>query len=59
MTADRCPIDGARVESERVDDFHVCSRCRELLDDFEVVERKTRKARKAYLAVNYPKGYDK
>ena len=59
-TADRrCPIDGAPVAVEKLDEFFICSRCREVLTEAETVSRASRETQKTYLDATYPGGYDR
>lgn len=53
-----CPLDGAPMSSEMLDEFHVCSRCREILYEAELVTVPTKEAQDEYLARTYPEGYD-
>lgn len=53
-----CPLDGAPMQTEMLDEFHICSKCREILYEHELVEAPTHEAQQAYLQGAYPAGYD-
>lgn len=48
-----CPVCGSRHHHLRVDEFVVCDGCSEMLEEAELVRRKTSRTRTRYMVANH------